>query len=747
MRVLLLLRGAPGAGKSTWIRENNLEQYALCADDIRMLFASPELNAKGKYQISQKNDKQVWDSMFYILESRMERGEFTIIDATNSKTSEMNRYAELCEKYRYRMYCVDFTDIPIEECKRRNELRPPYKQVPDNALEKIYSRFATQKIPAKITVLKPDELDRIWYRKTEINGYKKIHVIGDIHGCYAALMDYLGGELKDDEYYIFVGDYIDRGIENAETVQFLLSIYNKKNVYLLEGNHEKRLWDWANGEVTDNIEFETQTAHQLKLAKIDKKEVRKMYRKFGQCAYFDYGNKTYFICHGGISRIPDNLTELATSQLIRGTGGYAESYISDETFSNHSAGILDEDVIMIHGHRNVPKDDTAVFYNVFNLEGGVEHGGCLRCVTATEDGEIEVFETPNAVFRVQNKEEQKVNTDLGEMIINMRKNPLIKETSFGNISSFNFTKRAFYEKAWDDQTMKARGLFINIPEIKVVARAYDKFFNINERPETKLDVLTNTLSFPVTAYVKENGFLGIVSYDADQNDLFITTKSSPDGSMAEILRDIFYRKTSKETRDAMMEYAKTNDVSFVFECIDPERDPHIIEYREEKLVLLDIIENAIDTPRKLSYDELKSQAETFGLPCKKLGYVIENAKDFFAWYQSVLDEDYTYEGDQIEGFVIEDQRGFMVKLKLTYYNFWKFMRNVSQVILKNGHIDGSFTSKFITPLANHFYAWLLTQYNPETRLDRPEPIISLRRRFFESEHGKQFSENKGEATE
>jgi tRNA splicing ligase len=217
--------------------------------------------------------------------------------------------------------------------------------------------------------------------------------------------------------------------------------------------------------------------------------------------------------------------------------------------------------------------------------------------------------------------------------------------------------------------------------------------------------------------------------------------------MAEILRDIFYRKTSKETRDAMMEYAKTNDVSFVFECIDPERDPHIIEYREEKLVLLDIIENTIDTPRKLSYDELKSQAETFGLPCKKLGYVIENAKDFFAWYQSVLDEDYTYEGDQIEGFVIEDQRGFMVKLKLTYYNFWKFMRNVSQVILKNGHIDGSFTSKFTTPLANYFYAWLLTQYNPETRLDRPESIISLRRRFFESEQGKQFSDKKGESTE
>lgn len=32
------------------------------------------------------------------------------------------------------------------------------------------------------------------------------------------------GGIKDDEMYIFVGDYIDRGIENAEVIAFLMSI-------------------------------------------------------------------------------------------------------------------------------------------------------------------------------------------------------------------------------------------------------------------------------------------------------------------------------------------------------------------------------------------------------------------------------------------------------------------------------------------------------------------------------------------
>ena len=66
----------------------------------------------------------------------MQRGEFTVIDATNSKTSEMNRYKEMCNTYRYRIYCVDFTDIPIDEVKRRNENREEVKRVPDETENK-----------------------------------------------------------------------------------------------------------------------------------------------------------------------------------------------------------------------------------------------------------------------------------------------------------------------------------------------------------------------------------------------------------------------------------------------------------------------------------------------------------------------------------------------------------------------------------------------------------------------------------
>lgn len=54
MRVLLLLRGSAGCGKSTWIEQNGLKPYALSADDIRLLCQSPVLQPDGTVGISQR---------------------------------------------------------------------------------------------------------------------------------------------------------------------------------------------------------------------------------------------------------------------------------------------------------------------------------------------------------------------------------------------------------------------------------------------------------------------------------------------------------------------------------------------------------------------------------------------------------------------------------------------------------------------------------------------------------------------
>ena len=53
MRTLILLRGAPGCGKSTFIERNNLKPYTLSADDIRLQYSSISYRPDGTFNIPQ----------------------------------------------------------------------------------------------------------------------------------------------------------------------------------------------------------------------------------------------------------------------------------------------------------------------------------------------------------------------------------------------------------------------------------------------------------------------------------------------------------------------------------------------------------------------------------------------------------------------------------------------------------------------------------------------------------------------
>lgn len=737
MRALLLFRGSAGCGKSTYIEEHGLKPYTLCADDIRMMCSSPTLQPDGTVGINQANDKVVWNTLFRLLETRMQNGEFTVIDATNSKTSEMNKYKELAKNYRYRIYCIDMTDIPIEETKRRNANREELKRVPDEAIEKMYSRFETQQIPSGIKVLKPDELDTIWYRPMDLSEYKKIHIIGDIHGCYTALKEYfdMSGGLKSDECYIFVGDYIDRGIENVEVVNWIVEQINYPNMIFLEGNHERWLWMWANDLIARSKEFEFITKPQLDATQISKKKVRELYRKLGQCCYFTYFDKKFIVTHGGISSIPNNLLTIATEQMIKGVGRYNDINLVDKSFLDTT----DNNTYQVHGHRNIVHSPVQTTDRTFNLEGEIEFGGCLRAVEITEGGIITV-EVKNEVFKEPQIEEESVTTNdnvdmsVYALVAEMRKNHNIYEKPFGRISSFNFTRQAFEKAAWDDIVNKARGLYIDTVDYKVVARAYNKFFNINERPETKLNNLRYKLQFPVTAYVKENGFLGIVGWNTETNDLLITSKSSPTGDFSGYLKTALYDIYGAEKIDKMKEYIIENNVSFVFECCDMEHDKHIIEYPESKVILLDVVKNQLDF-EKLPYDELVELSQAIGFKVKEKACVIKSWEDFYDWYNEITSEDYLYNGEYIEGFVVEDSVGYMTKLKLYYYKFWKRLRSVAQSVLKYGNYK--YTGSLLTPIENEFFGWCKNLYATLSSEDREEVkagsytnICDLRTEFF-----------------
>jgi hypothetical protein len=700
------------------------------------------LQPTGEFKISQDrdNEKQVWDILFKLLEYRMSKGEFTVIDATCSKTKDIQQYKDLASQYRYRMFIVDFTDIPLDVCLKQNKMRPEVKQVPQKAIENIYARFATQRVPGGVKVIKRDGFDALLESPIDLSEYRKVVFIGDIHGCYDTLMQYgdFKNGLQDDVEYIFLGDYLDRGNQNAEVLKWLSSIKDKPNVCLLEGNHERHIRDWGNGVPSVSQEFEKKTKAQLENANIDRKEARELYRKCRQFSHFAYNGLEILACHGGIPNLNTNLLYLPTDKFIHGVGNYND-YL---TISESWMGQTKPNQYLVHGHRNTEGSECRIADRVFNLEGRVEFGGKLRIVELSNDLRWDVIELDDCQPVDENLivEERKVDT-VEEAIAYLRDNRFVQEKVLGDgISSFNFTREAFYKGNWNKQTILARGLFLDTINNKIMARSYEKFFKINEVRETELASLKQRLEFPVQAYVKENGFLAIVSYDYNKDDLFIASKSTNKGNYVE-----YIKKQLEPYKDKLLEQLRTHynfglmtgngSLSYVFECIDIENDPHIIKYDSSKIVLLDVILNDLSFAT-YSYEDLKIAAQLIGCPVKEKAFELKDWDEFRSLYNQAQDEEYKYKGNYIEGFVFVDANGFMTKCKTGYYNLWKKLRGVSEPTLRCGYITK--TGMLTSSLENMFYGFLRELHNRDYNKDTKEypyktDIISLRERFLKED--------------
>ncbi|WNM52640.1 RNA ligase [Staphylococcus phage S-CoN_Ph8] len=401
--------------------------------------------------------------------------------------------------------------------------------------------------------------------------------------------------------------------------------------------------------------------------------------------YFNYKGQYYMINHGGIlPNMLDDINLVSTHQIINGVGGY--EYQIDEQWEN-------SDTIQIHGHRNLYREPLNVTKQSINLEGRVEKGGSLRAVTINSDNTLTPHEIKNEIFNskflLNNDYTKDIDTNLTveEYLRLAKEDKYIKVIpQYDNVVSVNFTKKAFKRKHWNQLSVTARGLFIDESTNEIVGRGYNKFFNINERPETKLENLPDTLKFPVTASLKYNGFLGLMFYDNNRDELIYASKSKThlsqyDNDFALLFKDIVEETWSNEQIENAKKYLKDTNRTLLFEVIDNINDPHIIYDGDKRnVVLLDTVDNTLKF-NKLSNDALTFLAveiinidRNISIPI----YSFSNWNDLFTFYQD-LEKDNSI---AIEGFVFEDSNGFMLKYKTPYYNNWKYMRSLVESLSK-----------------------------------------------------------------
>ena len=673
MRTLLLLRGTQASGKSTWVTENNLEPYTLSADKIRLNIANPVLNEDGSIEISQKYNKLTWELLYKYLEMRMENGDFTIIDATHSDIKLMNKYRDLANIYKYTIYYLEF-DTPLEECLKRNRERIGYKYVPEKVIEKTWEAIKNkEKLPnifKKINSI--DEI--INFYTADVNEYKKVIIIGDIHSCAEPLKEVLK-DFSEENLYVFVGDYFDRGIQAVETFKIMLDLLEKPNVILIEGNHENNsVKKFINNEEKYTKSFDETTLQPLlKEFELDyiKSSLKKIYKRLRQCFAFEFRGKKFLCTHGGLPLVP-KLALISAREMIKGVGRY-ETEIGEIYSENYKKGLC-QDFIQVHGHRGINDGEYS-----YCLEGRVEFGGELKILTIDNDGNIEKYGIKNDVYNrglklpmsgVTEKVE-KFNT-ANELINEMigHKFITVKECDY-NLISLNFNREAFNKKKWNDLTIKARGLFVDRDSGEVKIRSYNKFFNYGER-HVNLGYLHKYATYPIRVFKKYNGFLGLASII--NGNIVLATKSTTNGTYKDIFQSI-WDKVEDSVKELLKQIMIENNCTAVFEVVSPEYDPHIIKYDKEHLYLLDFIENKLDIDTHnidLEFSENLMKKVEFSstiLTKKELVTKLENYDELYHF----LDEK-AKSLEEFEGYVLCDNSGLMFKFKLPYYMLWKGRR-------------------------------------------------------------------------
>ena len=203
----------------------------------------------------------------------------------------------------------------------------------------------------------------------------KIFAIGDIHGSFDRLQDLMQKIPVDfaNDTLVFIGDYIDRGPDSVEVVEYLLDL--KKRVpgtIFLKGNHEDMLEKYLDG--TDRFTYLLnggQNTLDSYLSKTDQSgsfPIPTDHIEFFKSLRLYYETEAYIFVHAGLRpKVP--LASQETEDLL---------WIRDKfIYSKYNFGKP-----VVFGH--TPLEKPLVEPNKIGIDTGAVYGNALTCVQLPE---------------------------------------------------------------------------------------------------------------------------------------------------------------------------------------------------------------------------------------------------------------------------------------------------------------------------------------------------------------------------
>ncbi|ROT31827.1 AAA family ATPase [Micromonospora sp. HM5-17] len=175
---LIATRGLPASGKTTFARKLQPGVVRVNRDDLRRMLHGERLFtqwAEGQVTVAQRAQ----------VEALLKAGIDVCVDDTNLRSRTLRDWAELAARFGASFEVHDFTDVPVEECIRRDAERPEQDRVGEEAIRRLYERYlAGRKLPLPVPTAEPGAPARVY---TPPAGNAPEIVLVDIDGTVALM--------------------------------------------------------------------------------------------------------------------------------------------------------------------------------------------------------------------------------------------------------------------------------------------------------------------------------------------------------------------------------------------------------------------------------------------------------------------------------------------------------------------------------------------------------------------------------
>lgn len=144
MARLLITRGLPASGKTTFARSLQPSVVRVNRDDLRRMLHGTRL-------FTQWAESQVTTAQRAQVEALLRARLDVIVDDTNLRARTVRDWAELAARFRASFEVHDFTDVPLEECLRRDAARSEEDRVGEDAIRRLHERYlAGRELPLPV---------------------------------------------------------------------------------------------------------------------------------------------------------------------------------------------------------------------------------------------------------------------------------------------------------------------------------------------------------------------------------------------------------------------------------------------------------------------------------------------------------------------------------------------------------------------------------------------------------------------